>query len=157
MQFRSLVLAALALAPSALGQIANSSYVTTELASTLLQFRAAGLVPQYIPEDRIRLASSLSVSFGNVSAPLGATLARNDTQEAPTLRMNYTQHVDSMDAFSSRAYTTLMVDMGAPGVGFPNGAVVRHYLSNNDTLTGSNGTVMSTGRAVTSYNGPAPP
>ncbi|PWN39304.1 PEBP-like protein [Ceraceosorus guamensis] len=136
------------------------SACVTALASVLLQFRAAGIVPQSIPEERFQLSSILSLKYPDTGdVALGATTTRNATLQEPSWTLNYTEAVDDADPFASGLYTTVMVDFGAPGVGFPDGGQVRHYLANNNSLvvSGMSGTLMRTGQAITSYNAPNPP
>ncbi|CEH15019.1 Phosphatidylethanolamine binding protein [Ceraceosorus bombacis] len=143
---------------AATSNVLNSTEVNTELASVLLQFRAAGIVPQSIPEERFQLSSILSLKYPDTGdVALGATTTRNATLQEPSWTLNYTEAVDDADPFASGLYTTVMVDFGAPGVGFPDGGQVRHYLANNNSLVGMSGTLMRTGQAITSYNAPNPP
>lgn len=161
MLFKSLAALALVAAAPSHAAIVNASVVYEQVASTLLELRAAGLVPQYIPEEAFKLSSTLSVRYpdSGVEAELGSVVPRNATLGTPVYTLNSTETVQKMDPSEDTLYTVMFLDAGAPGVGFPAGqsATVRHMLGNNYTVTGTNGTLMNTSAPITSYNPPTPP
>lgn len=152
---RSTLLVA-AFAGSAMAASNASEAVTYDnMASTILEFQGANLVPQVIPDELMSLAGSLQVKFGNATAELGSIVPADQLTVAPTFIVNYTNAVSQQDIFWNELFTVVAFDAAYPGVETTNDTVWRQYLCNN--MTALDGALHNMTGPVTSWKAPSIP
>ncbi|CAO1620871.1 unnamed protein product [Parajaminaea phylloscopi] len=150
--------AAAATAVLATAALAQASNPTTEIADSLLQYQAQGLIPEPIARDDYNLSSAVHLSFGGKNTTTGQrfTLPADEA----TLKTYPTWGLDvpasQQTTYGSKNFTALLVDPGAAGQTLGGSLVTRHYLANhlkyrNGVLSNSSG-----GLDIQTYNAPGP-
>ena len=132
---------------------ANTSSDPTygNMASTLLELKAADVVGPIIPEELMSLSGALQVTFGNTTAELGSTMPLEKVNATPTFNVNYTSAVADQQLFFNQLFTVLAFDAGATPEK-ENATVFKHFLSNN--LTTIDGELQNMTGPVTQWSVP---
>ncbi|CAO1625893.1 unnamed protein product [Sympodiomycopsis kandeliae] len=151
MFFKTASVVALA-ATAALAQ----SEITQEIAQAITQFEAQGITPTVLEKDDFNLTSALVLSFNGQNATIGqAYTLPADTEKlanAPTYQLDVPAMYSAQ--YQSEEFTAMLVDPGAAGQILGESKVTRHYLANGLKL--SEGKLMNSTPAITSYNAPGP-
>jgi phosphatidylethanolamine-binding protein len=153
--FKTLLLATSLAASTALcAANASDEQTYTHMASTMLQFSNAGLVPQVIPAELFSLSAALQVTYGNeTSADLGSIVPAEHLASAPTYQLNYTGEVQQQQVFWSQLFTVLAFDAGYPSSNESSG-IWRQYLANNMTVMQADGVLQNMTDPVTAWTQP---